>query len=78
LLVVATAAADIGKSEVLPAARFRMRSIERDAFTQATGYSPGIRIDGIELCDRVWLDCPLTSASEGHPATDDSGAVRDS
>ena len=33
-----------------------MRSIERDAFTAATGYPPGLCIDGIELRDRVWLD----------------------
>jgi hypothetical protein len=35
---------------------FRMRSVERDAFTPATGYPPGLLIDGIELRDRVWLD----------------------
>jgi hypothetical protein len=35
---------------------FRMRSVERDAFTPATGYPSGLRIDGIELRDRVWLD----------------------
>lgn len=35
---------------------FRMRAIERDAFTPATGYAAGIQIDGIELRDRVWLD----------------------
>ena len=26
-----------------------MRSVERDAFTPATGYPPGLLIDGIEL-----------------------------
>jgi len=31
-------------------------AVERDAFTEATGYEPGLRIDGIELHDRVWLD----------------------
>jgi len=35
------------------------RSVERDAFTRATGYEPGLLIDGIELRDRVWLDRPL-------------------
>ena len=39
---------------------FRMRSIERDAFTAATGYPPGLRINGIELRDRVWLDRAVT------------------
>jgi hypothetical protein len=33
-----------------------MRSVERDAITPATGYPPGIVIDGIPLRDRVWLD----------------------
>jgi catechol 2,3-dioxygenase-like lactoylglutathione lyase family enzyme len=41
---------------------FRMRAVERDAFTPATGYEPGLRIDGIELRDRVWLDLPLDRA----------------
>jgi GNAT superfamily N-acetyltransferase len=56
LLVVATAAADIGNLRFYQRLGFRMRSIERDAFTPATGYEPGLRIDGIELRDRVWLD----------------------
>jgi hypothetical protein len=55
-LVVATAAADIGNLRFYQRLGFRMRSIERDAFTAATGYPPGIVLDGIELRDRVWLD----------------------
>jgi ribosomal protein S18 acetylase RimI-like enzyme len=55
-LVVATAAADIGNLRFYQRLGFRMRSIDRDAFTEATGYPPGIVIDGIELRDRVWLD----------------------
>jgi GNAT superfamily N-acetyltransferase len=55
-LVVATAAADIGNLRFYQRLDFRMRSIERDAFTPATGYEPGLRVDGIELRDRVWLD----------------------
>jgi YycE-like N-terminal domain len=35
---------------------FRFRSVERDAFGPATGYPPGLEIDGIALRDRVWLD----------------------
>jgi hypothetical protein len=42
---------------------FRMRSIERDAFTPATGYDPGTMVDGIELRDRVWLDLALHDAT---------------
>jgi GNAT superfamily N-acetyltransferase len=58
-LRVATAAAGTGNLRFYQRAGFRMRSIERDAFTAATGYPPGIEIDGIELRDRVWLDLPL-------------------
>jgi GNAT superfamily N-acetyltransferase len=62
-LLVATAAADIGNLRFYQRQGFRMRSIERDAFTAATGYPPGLRIDGIELRDRVWLDLQFGSAS---------------
>ena len=55
-LLVATAAADIGNLRFYQRQGFRMRSIERDAFTPTTGYPPGLLIDGIELRDRVWLD----------------------
>ena len=55
-ILVATAAADIGNLRFYQRQGFRMRSVERDAFTPATGYPPGLRIDGIELRDRVWLD----------------------
>jgi hypothetical protein len=73
-LLVATAAADIGNLRFYQRQGFRMRSVERDAFTPATGYPPGLLIDGIELRDRVWLDrtvlvraCPL-SRSRAWPA----------
>jgi GNAT superfamily N-acetyltransferase len=55
-VVVATAAADLGNLRFYQRQGFRMRSIERDAFTAVTGYPPGLCIDGIELRDRVWLD----------------------
>ena len=58
-LVVATAAADIGNLRFYQRQGFRMLAVERDAFTPASGYAPGIRIDGIELRDRVWLDYQL-------------------
>jgi hypothetical protein len=48
--------ADIGNLRFYQRQGFRMRSVERDAFTPATGYPPGLLIDGIELRDRVWLD----------------------
>ncbi|MFL6144168.1 MAG: GNAT family N-acetyltransferase [Labedaea sp.] len=61
-LIVATAAAGIGALRFYQRQGFRMRSIERDAFSEATGYPPGILIDGIELRDRVWLDRRLSRA----------------
>ena len=56
LILVATAAADIGNLRFYQRQGFRMRSVERDVFTPATGYPPGLLIDGIELRDRVRLD----------------------
>ena len=55
-ILVATAAADVGNLRFYQRVGFRVRSVERDAFTPATGYEPGLLIDGIELRDRVWLD----------------------
>ena len=62
-VVVATAAADTGNLRFYQRQGFRMRSVERDAFTPATGYPPGIRVDGIDLADRVWLDRPVRASS---------------
>jgi GNAT superfamily N-acetyltransferase len=56
VLRVATGAADTGNLRFYQRLGFRMLSIERDAFTPATGYPPGLEVDGIELRDRVWLD----------------------
>jgi GNAT superfamily N-acetyltransferase len=59
-LAVATAAADVGNLRFYQRAGFRMRTIERDAFTPATGYAAGMEIDGVALRDRVWLDLRLS------------------
>jgi GNAT superfamily N-acetyltransferase len=61
-LVVATATADIGNLRFYQRLGFRMRAIERDAFTPATGYPAGLVADGIPVRDRVWLDLPLPPA----------------
>ncbi|HSD76379.1 MAG TPA: GNAT family N-acetyltransferase [Solirubrobacteraceae bacterium] len=61
-LVVATAAADTGNLRFYQRVGFRMRCIERDAFTEATGYDPNLRIDGIALRDRVWLDLAVSAS----------------
>jgi predicted N-acetyltransferase YhbS len=60
-MLVATAAADIGNLRFYQRLGFRMVSIERDAFTPATGYPAGLLIDGIELRDRVWLSRPVSA-----------------
>jgi hypothetical protein len=52
-------AADTGNLRCYQRQGFRMRTVERDAFTPATGYPPGVLIDGVELRDRVWLDRPV-------------------
>jgi ribosomal protein S18 acetylase RimI-like enzyme len=59
---VATAAADIGNLRFYQRLGFRMRSVERDAFTESAGYPPGTQVDGIPLRDRVWLDIQLGPA----------------
>jgi ribosomal protein S18 acetylase RimI-like enzyme len=58
-VVVATAAADTGNLRFYQRLGFRLRSIERDAFTAADGYAPELEIDGVPLRDRVWLDLRL-------------------
>lgn len=59
---VATAAADIGNLRFYQRLGFRMRSVERDVFTESAGYPPGTQVDGIPLRDRAWLDIRLGPA----------------
>jgi GNAT superfamily N-acetyltransferase len=59
VLTVATATADIGNLRFYQRCGFRLRSIERDAFTPARGYPAGLTADGIPVRDRVWLDLEL-------------------
>jgi predicted N-acetyltransferase YhbS len=59
-VLVATAAADVGNLRFYQRVGFRMRAVDRDAFTEANGYAPGIEIDGIPLRDRVWLDMTVS------------------
>lgn len=66
---VATASADIDNLRFYQRHGFRMTSVERDAFTVATGYPPGLRVDGIDVRDRVWLDRRLDSGTDGLPDT---------
>jgi ribosomal protein S18 acetylase RimI-like enzyme len=61
-VVVVAAAADTGSLRVYQRLGFRVRGVERDAFTSATGYAPGLELDGIPLRDRVWLDLRIDEA----------------
>ena len=56
---VATAAADTGNLRFYQRCGFRLRSVERDAFTAAGGYAGVPAVDGVRLRDRVWLELDL-------------------
>jgi lactoylglutathione lyase len=60
-LAVATAAADVGNLRFYQRVGFRMRSVERDAFTPSAGYPEKTMVDGIRLQDRVWLDLDVSA-----------------
>jgi GNAT superfamily N-acetyltransferase len=64
-LTVSTATADVGNLRFYQRCGFRMLSIERDAFTPATGYPEPIDIDGVPLRDRIWLDLDLSDPGPG-------------
>jgi predicted N-acetyltransferase YhbS len=55
---VGTGAADVDNLAFYQRHGFRMRSVERDAFTPAAGYPADLDVAGIPLRDRVWLDRP--------------------
>ena len=69
---VSTATADVGNLRFYQRCGFRMRSIERDAFTPASGYDGDADVDGIPLRDRVCLDLRL----DDHVAPDHQMQVR--
>ena len=58
-MLVSTGGADTGNLRFYQRCGFRLLSIDRDAFTPATGYHEPISIDGVPLRDRVWLDQDL-------------------
>jgi lactoylglutathione lyase len=62
VVTVATATADVGNLRFYQRVGFRMRAIERDAFTPVAGYPAGLIVDGIPLRDRAWLDLQLDPA----------------
>jgi ribosomal protein S18 acetylase RimI-like enzyme len=73
---VATAAADVDNLRFYQRAGFRLRSVERDAFTPATGYAPQSSPAGIELRDRVWLDLDLGDVRRQERAAGSSSSSR--
>ena len=64
-VLVSTGAVDVGNLRFYQRCGFRMRRIERDAFTPETGYPDPIMVDGVRLWDRVWFDFDLVHS----PAT---------
>jgi GNAT superfamily N-acetyltransferase len=54
-IIVSTAAASTENLRFYQRCGFRFVSVDRDAFTPATGYPEPIFIEGIPLRDRVWL-----------------------
>jgi len=58
-VLVATPAAVPENLRFYQLAGFRMRSIQRDAFSPATGYAADAAVDGIPLRDGVWFDVEL-------------------
>lgn len=62
-LTVATATADIGNLRFYQRCGFRADSVERDAFTPADGYPPGLEADGIPMRDRIRFSFPLEDAA---------------
>src|SRR5438445_4408570 len=55
-LIVSTATADIGNLRFYQRQGFRMCRIVQDAFGPSTGYTEGLLVTGIPLCDQVVLE----------------------
>ncbi|MCX4244298.1 GNAT family N-acetyltransferase [Paraliomyxa miuraensis] len=58
-VVVGTASSSLDALAFYLRLGFRPWRIERDRFTEARGYPPGLCEDGIEVRDMIWLDCTL-------------------
>jgi ribosomal protein S18 acetylase RimI-like enzyme len=58
-VTVGTASCGIGQLAFYQKAGFRLLRIDRDFFTTARGYPPGIEENGIALRDMVWMDQDL-------------------
>jgi GNAT superfamily N-acetyltransferase len=58
-LIVSTATADIDNLRFYQRHGFRMYKIVQDAFTTLRGYPEDVLVDGIPLCDQVFLELDL-------------------
>jgi GNAT superfamily N-acetyltransferase len=58
-MILSTATADAPLLRFYMRRGFRMTHIDRDIFTPANGYPPGLAVDGIPILDRVWFDLAL-------------------
>ena len=58
--MVATAAADVGNLRFYQLAGFRIRAVERDAFTPLVGYPDGVIIYGIRVAGPRRADLDLS------------------
>ncbi len=61
-LTVTTATADVENMRFYQRCGFRPAWVERDAFTPAKGYSPGLAVDGIPLRDAIRFELTLDEA----------------
>jgi ribosomal protein S18 acetylase RimI-like enzyme len=58
-VVVGTASSGVRQLAFYQRCGFRVSRVERDFFTPARGYPPGIRENGIPTRDMVWMDRAL-------------------
>ena len=65
-ILVSTATADTAVLRFYQRLGFRMDRVEHDIFTPGRGY-PQQEIDGIPLCDRVWLSRDLSDLEARRP-----------
>lgn len=64
-LTVTTALADLDNLRFYQRCGFRATSIERDAFTEAKGYPPELRANGIPVRDSITLTLALDAPAAG-------------
>jgi ribosomal protein S18 acetylase RimI-like enzyme len=63
-LTVTTAVADLGNLRFYERYGFRAAAIERDAFTEAKGYPPQLRANGIPVRDSITFTLALDAAGD--------------